>query len=36
MLEGRRAKVFVAFRGKFNTYKNYHTLTPTIRYSLPF
>jgi predicted AAA+ superfamily ATPase len=36
MLEGRRVKVLEAFRGKLYTYKKYHTLTPTIRYSLPF
>lgn len=36
MLEARAARVEENFRGKLYTYRKYHTLSPTIKYALPF
>lgn len=36
MIENRVAKLREAFRGKLYTYKKYHSLTPVIKYSMPF
>jgi hypothetical protein len=36
MLESRLEKIKEMFKGKLYTYKKYHTLTPTIKYSIPF
>lgn len=36
MLENRLIRIQEAFRGKLYTYKKYHTLTPAIKYVLPF
>lgn len=36
MLENRVARIREAFKGKLYTYKKYHSLSPTIKYTIPF
>lgn len=36
MINNRLEKVKDFFKGKLYTYKKYHSLTPVIKYGLPF